>query len=177
MRVLSIRNRVEFAILGLGTVGTFGWLAYSLVQTEGDTAGFAALIVGLFGLAIGRQLIFFPPNISLQDWWRDFTQPAGTGTFEHKPVFERWVFWDFRYIYDHTGRLIATEQTINWSDTDPDWRIGDPKDIQIIVTRVESGERLSWLARLRSPQLPAGERAEVIDHDGTVLGHTTYKSN
>jgi hypothetical protein len=89
----------------------------------------------------------------IRDWWKKVSQPAYIGTFEGKSVLKRCVFYDFRYIYDHTGRLIATEQTINWSDTDPNWRPGDEHDVEIIVNRYDKGEGLPWLARLRSPKI------------------------
>ena len=79
MTALSIRNRIEYGALGIATTFSFGWLAYQMVQNEGDTAGFAALIVGLFGLAIGRQMIFFPPSVSLRDWCLPSVSPGYYG--------------------------------------------------------------------------------------------------
>ena len=174
MNALSIRNRLEYAVIGLAIASSLIGFAYYMIQTEGETAGFAALICSLFGVAIGRQLIFVPPSIGLTYWVRDFFSPARVGTFEGKAVYERWDLVDFRRIYDHTGKLIATEQTIDWSSTDMDWNPGDPEDIQIIINRLSAGERLSWLALLRSPKLPAGPMAEIIDPRGDIIGRTTY---
>jgi hypothetical protein len=69
MNALSIRNRFEYALIGTAVILACGWLAFHMVKTEGDSAGFAALLLGLFGIGIGRQFIFFPPNTSLQRWW------------------------------------------------------------------------------------------------------------
>lgn len=41
----------------------------------------------------------------------------------------------------------------------------------------ETRHRMHWLSRFISGTLPAGNQAEVIGSDGTVVGHTTYKSS
>jgi hypothetical protein len=109
----------------------------------------------------------------LSFWWKDFTRPASIGMFNGKAVYERWDLHDFRRIFDHTGRLIASEQTINWSSIDMDWNPGDPEDIQIIITPYKTDEGLSWLALRRSPKLPDGPMADIIQDD-VIIGQTSY---
>jgi hypothetical protein len=110
---------------------------------------------------------------NLKHWWNKASEPARIGMFEGKNVLERWEVCDFRSIYDHNGYLVATEQTINWSDNDSDWQPGDQDNIQTIITRHDGTERLSLIARLRSPKLPFGKSADII-RDGEVIGQTTY---
>ena len=174
MSALSIRNRFEWASVGLIIGAAFFYVTYYMYVNEGTSAGLACWFTGILGVFFIRQSLFDTPNISLKRWWENFSRPATVGTFESKSVFERWVFSDFRYIYNHTDCLIAYEQTIDWSSTDPDWRCGDPEDIQVIVTRCDGSERLPWLARLRSPKLPKPQ-AEVLAADGDVVGYTEYK--
>ena len=166
MSVLSIRNRIEYAIIGLLVILTFGWLAYYMVQTEADTAGFASFITGMFGIAIGRQLIFFPPRESLSQWWKYNTTPGYYGI--------PWTGGVMRIIrpgpasnnivFDLDGNCVGDEDYVHgkwhWHTIDSDCRYKMP----IIAL---------WLTRLRSPKLPKPQ-AEVLTADGDIVGHTDY---
>lgn len=183
MNALSIfrrhPNRYEvlfFAALAL-TVPTY-YVGYEFASSSRILA-ICGLITFVASARMALHCLAYPKPggnffMPLYDWWEKVSQPAHIGLFEGKSVLERWEVCDFRSIYDNNGRLIATEQTINWSDTDPDWRPRDPEDIQIIVRRYDGSERLPWIARLRSPKLPSGNMAEIIDHNNNVVGHTSY---
>jgi hypothetical protein len=173
VNALSIRERLEWALIGIAIALPLFWLTYYMYMTEGSSAGIACYFTGILGVFFVRQFIFMPPTTSFRRWWNDFSTPATIGTFEGQPVLNRWMLMDFRHIYDPTGRLIATEQEIDWSATDFNWRPGDPRHIEMIITRLDGSEHLSWFARLRSPKLPVGQRAEIIDNNG-VAGYTTY---
>ena len=184
LRNLSWGNiRFRWAMIGLMLFTVGATLVYFLPPFIGLPV---SIIMGMIASQFLHTAYSFPYPTEypwavrkyddLTRWWKHVSQPAHIGTFEDKSVLERWVFGDFRYIYNQTGCLIATEQTINWSDTDLDWRYGDPEDIQVIVTHCDDDEHLPWLARLRSPKLPSGNRAEVINDD-FVVGHTTHKSS
>lgn len=151
----------------IGWVGTFTSTALTVVFSAPFI--FAAIV---FPLPMQEPWIVQKYG-DLSFWWKDFTQPASIGMFDGKAVYERWDLYDFRRIFDHTGRLIATEQTINWSSIDMDWNPGDPEDIQIIVTPNKTDEGLSWLALRRSHKLPDGPMADIIQ-DGVTIGQTSY---
>ncbi len=90
-------------------------------------------------------------------WWFRFSRPLAAAGHNGQAVYVR-DCWDYREIYDRKGRRIGTEQTINWSDTDMDWYPGKPEDVVVKFTSTKTDERqdrMSWLARLRSPELPA----------------------
>lgn len=157
MTALSIRNRFEYSALGLATIYSFGWLAYYMVQSEGDTAGFAALITGLFGLAIGRQLIFFPPRISLLGWWQNFSASAELIYFQGSYIYVR--NWrtddfngeDFAKAYSKDGEYLGILCEGAGEDD-----FGSTYLMREDEEEVKKRFHLPWLARLRSPKLTAG---------------------
>lgn len=173
MSALSIQNRVEYIILGIAVTAFFGWIAYLLVQEGSNPAGLAALIIGLTGIGIGRQLIFFPPDISLGRWWKKYSMPATVGSYEGKSVLER--HWDkfFIEIFDRDGYLIGMRKHEFDFGEYPSTYTGD---LELIFRSVNNFQkyRLSWLARLRSPKIVENQIAEVINRDNAVVGHTTF---
>jgi hypothetical protein len=187
---LSWHNiRFQWTVVGLGIYVICFILGRLLNLAIGEPfdliTGLPIMLVGIAGaVTFWHTAYVFPlptkyPWVvrkyeDLRDWWSKVSEPARIGTFEGRAVLERWVFGDFRYIYNYDGRLVATEQIIDWSSTDPDWRVGDPEDVERCVTHFDGSERLSWLARLRSPKLPAGNQADILDHNNEVLGQTTY---
>lgn len=168
-RNLSWNNiRFQWAVIGTGFITTgFMLQAYGMYSNPSlpvAVVTFTIMIACFFaGAAFIADATTFPNPLEcswavrkydeLGYWWKKVSQPARIGTFEGKAVLERWESFDFRSIYDTAGYLIATEQTIDWSSTDPDWRYGAPKDVEVIVTRYNGDERLSLLARLRSPKI------------------------
>jgi len=170
MAALSIRNRIEYAILGLGTIIAFGWLAYYINLTEGDKGGgFAAIITGLFGIAIGRQLIFFPPDTSLGNWWKKNIKPGYYG-IPHTGGGLRIIRPNsplHNIIFDLEGHVTGDEDYVLGK-----WRF-HPIDSDC---RYDMPRLAFWLTRLRSPKQTVGPQAEILDRNGEVVGHTTYKS-
>lgn len=117
------------------------------------------------------------------EWqWVRFSQPLAVAAHNGQAVYVRSDSYDYREIYDRSGRRIGTEQTINWSDTDSDWWPGKPDEIVIKFTPTESDERqdrMSWLARFRSPELPEVLTPDQAMHpichllNGRSEGHIT----
>lgn len=89
--------------------------------------------------------------------WTHFSEPLMVGFHAGQPVYVRSWQHDFCEYYDRNGYPIGCEQEFNWSATDMDWKPGDPEDIIIEFRHHDSNgrpKRMSWLSRLRSPELP-----------------------
>ena len=165
MSVLSIRNRVEYAAIGIAIIGSTAWLAYHMLQTEGPQAGGAATILVLFGLAFRRALMVAPPNISLSTWWYrscrklDISCVDGTWYYSSFCDLRTWV------LYDRDGYLVG------WHGQN---REGYPFFKPASDVHGDTRHHgMKFISRLRSPKLPVPQ-AEVQTADGDVIGYTDY---
>ncbi len=173
MSVLSIRNHIEYAVLGTAVAGGLIWLAYHMLQTEGPRAGGAATIVALLALAVFKISIFATPDISLHTWWQRRSQPATIGEHHGQAVWERVLANHYIEVFDRTGTLIG-ERVYDFDFGEyPSNHVGAYELTYRPISR-SMVRYLPLLARLRSPKLPVGPVAEVITDDNTVVGHTTY---
>lgn len=108
----------------------------------------------------------------LERWWERYSRPLRITGYNGQPVYVRDDYNDYREFYDRQGRLIGVEQTTNWSYSDMDWNPGDPEDIMITFTATEKckhSDRMSWLARRNSPELPAVLTPDQAEHPITSL--------
>ena len=157
----GIRQRLEWATVGLIIGALLIWLAYYMVTTQGDAAGFAALITGLLGLGVIRQFIFYPPETSAGVWWYrncrklDIVLVQGKYYYGSHGDIRTWV------LYDREGNHVG------WCRVDYDryhHLQESPEPHRRGVTRFSL-----W----RSPTLPRRLQAEVLDESDEVIGYAT----
>ncbi|MEY2665437.1 MAG: hypothetical protein RLZZ480_542 [Candidatus Parcubacteria bacterium] len=79
MNALSVRNRFEWALLGIAIGAIFFYITYYMYVTEGPSAGLACYFTGILGVFFIRQSIFAPPSITLNRWWWNKTSPGYYG--------------------------------------------------------------------------------------------------
>lgn len=128
------------------------------------------LLGGLVYVQFLRAAIFMPlPSRSpflvrwsdrLMLWWDFQSRPAFVSEYCGRPVLERFDGWGYSEMYNSDGSPYGYVQTINWSDTDPDWYPGVPENRQEIFTpaaEAQNPRRLPLIARLRSPRLVKSE--------------------
>ncbi len=167
MTALSIRHRIEWLLVSLPFGGGLIWLAYFMVNTEGDTAGLAAYFCGIMGIFLIRQMLLAPPTVSVTTWWylncRKFNFICVDGEYYYYSTnYLKPATWT---LYDREGYLVG--HMIEFGDGGSTFfsSISKPVDGQ-------RTHNVKWFSRLRSPKLPK-PRAEVIS-DGEVIGYTTY---
>mgnify|MGYP001105010282 CR=1 FL=1 len=122
---------------------------------------------------------FVRQSNNLERWWKRFSEPLDPGYHAGHKVYTR-GYYDYREIFDLTGRMIGIDQTTEWSASDMEWNPGDPEDTVVRfkpVQKMEQPQNASWLAMLRSPKHVSGmENVHPITHllNGRIDGHTTY---
>ena len=166
MSVLSIRNRVEYAVIGAIVCVLTSWAAYRLAMTGSAGDGLGAYIVGILGLGFLRQMLIAPPNISLHTWWyrncRKFEISCVSGTYYYSSLCDlrTWA------LYDLEGYLVGWQ-----GENCEGYPFFKP------ASEVHGDKRyhsMKFISRLRSPKLPKPQ-AEVLAADGDVVGYTEYK--
>lgn len=110
---------------------------------------------------------------NLKHCWARFSRPATIGMHDGRPVWER--IWSKFYIeiFDTDGNRIGTKQHHFDFGEYANTYSGQP-ELEFSRTLNFEKYRLSWLARLRSPKLPLGPQADILNEHNEDLGQTTY---
>ncbi len=125
-------------------------LAYILLIGATSLAG--DLIYATLRWSTDYRTPWFIRTKSWLSWkWERFAAPLQyLKTPSGKYQLVRPIGWDFFEIYNAQGRLVGTEQVIDWNMSNVNLEDDRPENVQVLEKPASRSYQLSWFARWRS---------------------------